>query len=259
MIQCIKYFFKNINNIVRYKIIIEYKGIGYYGWQKQKEIKPTIQETVEKALGFLFNEPIVLFVAGRTDASVHALHQVAHFDSNKEYSVNTVKNATNFYLKNSNIVCLNVNIVSSDFHARFSVKQKSYVYYLFNRKDRMTIYKDLAWHVSSTLDMERMRKELSFFEGYHDFTSFCSLECDKQNKNRTIDFTSLNVYDNQIFIRFYAKSFLHNQIRIMVGTLVDISLNRLNDSIENILKYKDRRKAGVTAPAHGLYLENIKY
>ena len=245
---------------MRYKIVLEYKGIGYHGWQKQKSGIPTIQETVEKSLKLFFNKNVDVYVAGRTDANVHALYQVAHFNiENSKYSLFKIKEGLNFYLKHSSVVCLDVSIVPDAFHARFSVQQKTYMYFICNRRERLTVFKNLAWHVPEIINIEVIKREISFFKGYHDFSSFCSSECIYENKKRTIDDVSVENYLDKIFIRFYSKSFLHNQVRIMVGTLIDISLGRINNSIDNILKSKNRKEAGVTSPPYGLYLENIKY
>ena len=248
--------------IKRIKIIIEYDGSDYVGWQKQKTGK-SIQGEIEKALLELFNEKIILNGAGRTDSGVHATGQVGHFDIDAKY-INTKKfcKSINYILsKNNNrISILKSSFERDNFHSRFSVKKKIYIYKVLNRPTNSYLYDKKVWFIPIKLDLEKMIKASSFLLGKSDFNAFRSSHCQASQSVRSIEKIIIRKNKNIIHFNFSGKSFLHNQIRIMVGTLVDVGKGKIEvDMVKEILESKDRTKAGPTAPPHGLYLEKIFY
>jgi len=244
----------------RYKITIEYDGTQFCGWQSQEGLL-TIQGAIEGAIFLLSNETVVLYGSGRTDKGVHALGQVAHFDLNRFFTERSVLGALNHYLtiKSLNIVITKVEIVSDDFHARFSTKKRSYLYKILNRPVNSPLNKNRVWMVYRNIDILSLYNESQFFIGTHDLSSFRASACQSKNPVKTIDSIDIKQENDFIYLTITAQSFLHNQIRIMVGTLVNIVTNNLNSSISTIIKEKNRSKAGITAPACGLYLYKILY
>ena len=246
----------------RIKLIIEYDGSNYVGWQIQKSGK-SIQEEIEKCLKKLFKKNIRLYVAGRTDAGVHALHQVAHFDIDKiEFEISKIAFALNHLLvksKNS-IVILKSEKVSGLFDSRFSVKKKTYLYRILNRQIPSAIISNKAWFVPKEIDIENLKELSKPLIGKFDFNAFRSKHCQSKTSIRSIKHIKIKKVNDCIELRIIGKSFLHNQVRIIVGTLIKISLDNGDaKKIIKILRSKDRKNAGPTAPAHGLYLEKIKY
>ena len=246
----------------RLRLIIEYDGSNYVGWQKQKTGK-SIQEEIEKSLSQLFQEKIKVFGAGRTDSGVHATGQVAHFDVNKiKIEKNKIALAINYMLRKSEnkISILKAEEVPLSFDSRFSVKNKTYLYKIFNRKIRSFLIEKRAWFVPNSLDISLMNQASKVLIGKYDFNAFRSISCQSRNSIRSIKNIKIDENINNIEIRVTGKSFLHNQVRIIVGTLVNVGKRVLNkEQILNILESKERINAGPTAPAHGLYLEKIEY
>lgn len=245
---------------MRIKFTLEYDGTSYHGWQFQDGL-PTIQGTVEeamaKALGGL---TVSLTVAGRTDAGVHALGQVAHGDFAPFTRPWVLQQATNHYLKGKNIVILCAEEVEEDFHARFSAREKEYIYRIINRRPPLTLQADKAWHVPWPMDCALMQEGANHLLGYHDFSSFRASQCQAKSAMRTLDKFIIQQEGPHIECRIIAKSFLHHQVRNMVGTLIGAATQRHPPSaIKNILEAKDRTQAGITAPAHGLYLNHVLY
>jgi tRNA pseudouridine38-40 synthase len=246
----------------RVKITIEYDGTNYYGWQNQSlNCLPSIQEELEKAIQSLLNKKIQTFVAGRTDRGVHALGQVAHFNMDGDLSETRLKSGLNYYLRGKMISILKVEFVDDDFHARFSVKQKSYIYKIINRYSFLTLDSNRAWLVMRPINLEKMIEASRFLIGYHDFSSFRGPDCQALSPYKTIDEINISKFGDQIIIEFLGKSFLHNQIRIMVGTLKKISVSDALNlfKMKDILEGRDRRLAGETAPGCGLFLNWIAY
>ena len=246
----------------RVKIVVEYDGSNYVGWQRQKNGK-SIQEEIEKSLKKIFNETIELTVAGRTDAGVHAFGQVAHFDlKNKNIDENKIYKAINFFLKQNNnkITVLSSKFESQNFHSRFSVKKKVYLYKIHNRETNSHLLSKRVWFVPQKISLIRMKKASKFLIGKHDFNAFRSSNCQAKITLRSIDDILISKKDSCIEIRVKGKSFMHNQVRIIVGTLINVGVKKLNEqSVKKILSLKNRSKAGPTAPAEGLYLEKIIY
>ena len=243
----------------KYKITIEYDGTNFVGWQKQ-ENGHSIQSSIENAIKKVTSETVKVFGAGRTDSGVHAKGQVAHFKLSKNISLDNIRDGINQHLRPLPIAILDVKEVELDFHARFSAQLRSYEYLIINRRAPLTIEKNRAWIVFKKLNLNKMQEESLHFMGKQDFNAFRSINCQSSSSIKTIDSFDTYVKDENIRIKVKAKSFLHSQVRIMIGTLVDIGKGKISSiSIKDIINNKDRNKAGVTAPACGLYLIEVGY
>lgn len=244
----------------RYKLIIEYDGTDYHGWQRQQDL-PTIQGEVEKAAQRLCGGPLTLHCSGRTDTGVHALGQVAHVDFPRYYAPFKIRDAINFYLKPHPIAVLRVEEVDDTFHARFSTQERSYVYRIINRYAPLTVEKGRAWQIPKKLDVEAMHDAAQVLVGHHDFTTFRAAECQARSPMKTLDELNVTQIDEdniRIFAR--SRSFLHHQVRNMVGSLKLVGNGTwTKDDLARALEAKDRTKGGPTAPPGGLYLYQIKY
>ena len=241
-----------------YKITVEYDGTNFVGWQQQANgvsIQSSLQDSVFKLSG----DKVVVYGAGRTDAGVHAYGQVASFAISKKISTDVIRDGLNQHLRPLMISVLKAEQVDNDFHARFSAKKRFYVYKIINRRSPLTIEANRAWCVHKILDTKKMQNESASFLGKHDLNAFRSAHCQSKSSIRTIDDIIINIKNESIFIEVVAKSFLHSQVRIMVGTLVDIAKGNINRSILDIINSKNREAAGQTAPANGLYLKKIDY
>ena len=245
--------------MAKYRITIEYDGTDFVGWQKQ-ENGPSIQSSVEDAIKKITSETVNVFGAGRTDSGVHAKGQVAHFEISKELAIDNIRDGINQCLRPLPIAILNAEKVVDDFHARFSAKQRIYQYSIINRRPPLTFQRQLAWVIYKKLDIEKIKEAAPFFESKHDFNAFRSIDCQSSSSIKTIDHCSVTNDQESITIQVAAKSFLHSQVRIMTGTLVNVGEGKIQPSdIKQIIEIKDRDKAGVTAPAHGLYLKEVIY
>ena len=244
--------------MTKFKIVIEYDGTNYVGWQKQKN-GISIQELIENAIFKLSGEKTSLFGAGRTDSGVHALGQVAHFELIKSFSLENIRDGLNQHLRPHTIAILEVQKVDDDFHARFSANSREYKYLIINRRAPLTIEKNKAWGIFKKLEIKKMISESQYFLGKHNLEAFRSIDCQANSSVKTIETINVIEKENNIIIEVAAKSFLHSQVRIMVGTLVEIGKGKINKSIKDILISKDRTKAGYSVPACGLYLLDIKY
>ncbi|MBL0319445.1 MAG: tRNA pseudouridine(38-40) synthase TruA [Alphaproteobacteria bacterium] len=243
----------------RFKLTIEYDGTLYHGWQMQEGLA-TIQGALQEAIFVLTGERADIYVSGRTDAGVHALAQVAHVDIRKELRPFQVMSALNSLLKPQPISILHAEDVAFDFHARFSTLYRQYRYRIINRRAPLAIEHNRAWRVVKPLDVALMQRAANHLIGHHDFSSFRSTECQAASPMKHLDVLQCLQQGDAIEIMAKAPSFLHNQVRITVGTLAEVGMgNRLPDEIKTILDAKDRRAAGQTAPACGLYLEHIGY
>ncbi len=244
---------------MRYRVLIEYFGIGFKGWQKQKD-QSTIQGEIEIAIFRFSNESVEVYGAGRTDAGVHALGQVAHFDLKQEFESHVVQNAINHHLGKNMISILSCETATEDFHARFSAIGKRYRYDILNRKAPAAILKDRVWHIPRELDIENMKAASEYLIGTHDFTSFRNVHCQSKSPIRTIDKITITKNEEIISIEVAGQSFLHNQIRIIVGTLVRVGLGSIiKERVLQILEARDRQQAAETAPPFGLYLLEVMY
>ena len=242
----------------KFKITIEYEGSDFVGWQKQ-ENGLSIQETIEDAVYKLTGETVTLFGAGRTDAGVHAKGQVAHFDLIKYFESDEIRDGLNQHLSPLPIAIIDATEAGPDFHARFSAKKRSYEYLIINRRSPLTINKNRAWCVFKKLDLDTIYQESKSFIGNHNFQAFRSVDCQATSPKKTIDEVFIKEKHEKISISISAKSFLHSQVRIMVGTLIEIGKGKITKSVKDIILSQDRAQAGVTAPACGLYLLKVDY
>ncbi len=245
--------------MAKYKIIIEYDGTDFVGWQKQ-ENGLSIQSSLEVTIKKMTSETVSVFGAGRTDSGVHAKGQVAHFELSKNISLDNIRDGINQHLRPLPIAILDVKEVNNDFHARFSAKIRTYEYLIINRRGPLTFNKNLIWGVFKKLNIDAMKEAALIFVGKHDFNAFRSIDCQSSSSIKTIQSCSIKKNYRHITLNVSAKSFLHSQVRIMVGTLVEAGKGKFNSSdVKDIIKSRDRSKAGATAPAHGLYLLKVGY
>lgn len=238
--------------------------MGLVGWQRQDN-GPSVQGAVEKAVYGFSGEGVIVEGAGRTDAGVHALAQVAHFDLARETDAKTVRDALNDHLRRGaegprQIVVLSVEEVPESFHSRFSAVRRRYVYRVVNRPAPLTLKYGRAWHVFSPLDEERMERAAGRLVGKHDFTTFRSVHCQAASPVKTLDALEVRRDGEYIEVEAVARSFLHNQVRAMTGTLVHVGEGKLTeDEVSAALNLRDRAAAGPTAPPYGLYLAEVIY
>ncbi len=246
----------------RYKAIIEYDGTNYFGMQKQKTKSNTIQEVVENAISKFANRKTQICFSGRTDAGVHALGQVIHFDLQEDRSEYKVLHGINFYLTGEDVVVKQVFKVDNDFHARFSAKCRKYLYRVLLSKFPSPLLKNRVFVYKYDIDLNKMNNCLPLFVGKKmDFSAFCSSESlAKTNPVRTINFIKIEKVGEEIHFLFEAKSFLHNMIRIMVGVLLNVGRGKISlEDVELILKNKRRPDNCDTSPACGLYFLETEY
>ncbi len=240
-------------------MVIEYDGGAYCGWQRQIN-GLAIQQVIEECIGRMTGEAVRVIGSGRTDAGVHALHQVAHFQTASRVGEWNLLMGINSLLP-SDIVVRELSEVSDTFHARFDVRSKVYIYKICNRPVRPALERNGAWFVWEPLDMARIGRALDAFRGTHDFSSFCSTHTDSEDHVRTIiAIAAERDASGMIDITMEADGFLRYMVRTIVGTLVDVGRGkRTPEEVAAILAAKDRRRAGITAPPQGLYLREVKY
>ena len=249
---------------MRYKITIEYDGTNILGWQRQID-GPSVQEYLENAVSLLQNnskEIVQIQGAGRTDAGVHALAQVAHFDLERDIECWKLRDAINFHLREQNapVVVLHVEEAPQEFNARFSAQGRGYIYKILNRRAPSILEQNRVWWVPVELDVEKMRQGAKYLLGNHDFSSFRAAACQAKSPIKTLDKIDISQQGEEIIFEVEARSFLHHQVRNIVGTLKMVGDGHLQpDDIKKILDAKDRKAAGPTAPACGLYLSKVWY
>ena len=241
----------------RVKCIISYDGTGFSGYQVQPN-KRTVQLLVEETLARMHKgEQVRVIGSGRTDASVHAQGQVIHFDTSLTIPVDKWKNALNAQLP-KDIFVDDVQFVSSEFHARFSVVKKEYRYRVTNEYN--VFKRHYAYHFPYKIDQTKIKEAIVHLIGTYDFTSFCSAKTEVTDKVRTIYEIELVEEGNEIVFRFVGNGFLYNMVRILVGTLLEVGQGKIDPThIPRILENRDRTMAGKTAPGHGLYLWKVFY
>lgn len=241
-------------------LIVSYQGTNYCGWQKQKNAI-TIEETINKAISDLFGTEISVMGASRTDTGVHAKGNVAVIDiENMTIAADKIAYALNARLP-KDIRIQKSEEVSKDFHPRYDKNRKKYSYKILNNAVEMPIYREYTYHVYGTLNMGLMRKAAQYLIGEHDFKAFCSVNTQVESTIRTIyDISITKNYDNIISIDIEGNGFLYNMVRIIVGTLLEVGIGKMDvERVKEILDSKDRKNAGPTAPARGLILEWILY
>lgn len=244
----------------KFKLTLEYDGSAFCGWQRQ-ENSLSVQQVVEEALKAFTQLPeITLYVAGRTDAGVHATGQVAHVELPTDWSAYKVQQATNAHLKSYKVSLLHVEEVPEDFHARFSATRRQYMYKIINRSAKLSLDQGYAWQVKAPLNTIKMQEAANHLLGKHDFSSFRTVHCQAKNPIRTLTRFDIHRQENLIEFWIEAPAFLHHQVRNMVGTLVNVGRGKWTpEYIQTILEKKDRQFAGPTAPPDGLYLTHVFY
>ncbi len=243
--------------MTRYKITIEYDGTNLIGWQQNRQ-GPSVQSLLCDAIEKFCGTRPDIVAAGRTDAGVHAIAMTAHFDLDIVTDANTVMRAVNFYLTNSPVVITDCEIVPDDFNARFSCVARHYKYIVLNRGAAPVLEKNRVWWVPRRLNVSSMRRAASKLVGHHDFTSFRATQCQAKSPIKTLDSCTVSRRGDYVIFEFSARSFLHHQVRNMVGTLVEIGLGKPYD-IDEIFAAHNRSAAGPTAPASGLYFIRADY
>ena len=241
------------------KLIIEYDGKEFNGWQKQPN-KLNIQGTIEQAIKLVTGEEVDLTASGRTDAGVHAFGQVANFKTNANIPIEKVAIALNSNLKKS-IRIISAEEVDERFHSRLSCKRKTYRYVINNSEFSSAIYRNLEKHITQKLNVEKMKEAAKYFEGEHDFKAFKASGTSSKSSVRTIYKAEvIDAPNNRIYIELTGSGFLYNMVRIISGTLVDVGTEKIKpEDIKNIIESKDRTLAGKTLPPNGLFLVDVKY
>ena len=243
----------------RYKLTLEYDGTPFVGWQVQ-ENGPSVAAALADAIERFAGERREVTGAGRTDAGVHALGQVAHVDLAKDWDGEVVRDALNAHLRPHPIAVLAAERAAADFHARFSATARHYRYRIVNRRADLALERDRAWRIAKPLDAGAMHAAAQALVGHHDFTTFRSTECQAKSPQKTLDRLDVARDGEEIRIETSARSFLHHQVRSMVGSLTLVGEGRWRaDDLAKALAARDRAACGPVAPAHGLYLVRVDY
>ena len=243
----------------RYKIIVEYDGAPFAGWQYQ-ENSPSVQRAIMTAIEAFSGEKVMVQGAGRTDAGVHALGQAAHFDLASERDTDTVRDAINAHLRPLPVAILSAEKVPGDFDARRSAVRRHYLYRIANRRPDLAIERGRAWRLPRRLDAEAMHAAAQRLVGKHDFTTFRSTECQAKSPEKTLDRLDMSRLGDEIHVTAVARSFLHNQVRSMVGSLVVVGDGKWQAAdLVRALEARDRTACGPVAPPDGLYLVKVDY
>ncbi len=241
-----------------YKINIEYDGTNFVGWQRQAN-GISVQYLIENAIKNLTNKEVTIFGAGRTDAGVHAKNQVANFELEEFLHTDIIRDGLNHHLRPHPIAILSAEKVKINFNARFSAKKRWYEYKIINRRAPLTINNNRAWCIHKKINIKKIIEQSKNFIGKHDLSAFRSINCQSKSAIKSIDLIDIKNIEDEIIFTICAKSFLHSQVRIMVGTLIDIGLDKISKSVSEIIFLKKREYAGITAPPFGLYLLKVDY
>jgi len=243
----------------RYKLTIEYDGTPFVGWQAQDN-GVSVQAVLSEAIAAFVGERVTVGAAGRTDAGVHALGQVAHLDLAKDWDDETVRDAINFHLRPRPVAVLAAERAAADFDARFSAIKRHYLYRIVNRRADLALDQNRAWRVPRPLDDKAMHIAAQRLIGRHDFTTFRSTECQAKSPVKTLDRLDVARVDDEIRITASARSFLQHQVRSMVGSLIHVGEGKWSaDDLAAALAARDRTACGQVAPPHGLYLVRVDY
>jgi tRNA pseudouridine38-40 synthase len=243
----------------RYKLTIEYDGSPFVGWQVQDN-GPSVQGVLTEAIAAFTGERVVVAGAGRTDAGVHARGQVAHVDLAKDWDGDTVRDAVNFHLRPRPIAVLTAEQVAENFDARFSATKRHYLYRIVNRRADLALDQTRAWRVPRPLDGDAMHAAAQKLVGRHDFTTFRAAECQAKSPVKTLDQLDVKRDGDEVRITASARSFLHHQVRSMVGSLVHVGEGKWSaEDLADALAARDRTRCGQVAPPQGLYLVRVEY
>lgn len=243
---------------MRIKLVIEYDGAGYSGWQRQ-DSEPSVQQAIEDVLRSLTGEKTVLHSAGRTDAGVHALGQVAHFDTQSHIPPDKFSFALNTMLP-ADIRIKDSTLADERFHARFDAKKKHYRYVIQNFPHASAILRNQSMHVPQKMDLEKMRRAAACLVGTHDFAAFTGSPCTVKTTVRTVYSIEIQQSGDLVQIDVVGNGFLYNMVRIIAGTLIYVGIGKLSpEDVSAILESRDRRRAGITAKPQGLFLVEVRY
>jgi tRNA pseudouridine38-40 synthase len=243
----------------RYRLTIEYDGRPYHGFQAQGAL-PSVQASIEQAVKGFCGETLRLQAAGRTDTGVHALGQVIHVDLEKDWKPAVVRDALNAHLVPEPIVVLDAVVVPADWHARFSATERRYLYRILNRRSPPALNQGRVWHVKKPLDADAMHAAAQALVGHHDFTTFRDLGCQAKSPIKTLDVAAVRREGEEVILEFASRSFLHRQVRSMVGSLAEVGVGRWSaGDLKAALDARDRKACGPVAPADGLYLTAVEY
>jgi tRNA pseudouridine38-40 synthase len=245
--------------VPRYKLTIEYDGTPFAGWQWQEDA-PSVQRVLTRAIAAFCGHAVKVAGAGRTDAGVHALGQVAHVDLAKDWRTDRVRDAVNAHLRPHPVAVLVAEKAANDFDARFSARKRHYLYRIVNRRADLALERTRAWRVPRRLDVAAMHAAAQRLVGKHDFTTFRSTECQAKSAVKTLDTLEVTRDGEEVRIATSARSFLHNQVRSMVGSLVLVGDGKWSgDNLAAALAARDRAACGPVAPPEGLYLVRVDY
>jgi tRNA pseudouridine38-40 synthase len=243
----------------RYKLVIEYDGTPFTGWQHQQNGR-SVQQAVEEAIQRFAGEAVRIQCAGRTDAGVHATHQVAHVDLARDWRTDTVRDATNAHLRPEPIAVVSAEVVPESFNARMSAVKRHYIYRILNRRAPAALELNRVWAVPWRLDAALMHEAAQHLVGRHDFSTFRAAECQANSPIRTLDRLDVTRIGDEVRIAASARSFLHHQVRSIVGTLAQAGAGRWSvQAVKDALDARDRKRCGPMAPSAGLYLVGVDY
>ncbi len=245
--------------MTRFRLTIEYNGRNYMGWQRQDH-GPSIQQAVEQAMALIVRHPVIVHAAGRTDAGVHAYAMTAHVDVERAISAWRLMEGTNAKLRPQPIAILGCEDVDEDFHARFSCTGRSYIYRIANRRAPLALDQGRAWRVPVTLYADDMNRAAQYLVGRHDFTTFRSVHCQAETPIKTLDRLTVRRVGAMIEVEAVARSFLHHQVRSMVGCLQLVGRGKWTaKDLKRALDARDRAALGLNAPPDGLYFVEARY
>jgi tRNA pseudouridine38-40 synthase len=243
----------------RYKLVIEYDGTPFAGWQRQVNGR-SVQQALEEAIQRFAGQPVRVQCAGRTDAGVHATHQAAHVDLADRWRADTVRDAANAHLRPEPVVVLSADIAPDGFNARTSAIRRHYAYRILNRRPPPALDANRVWHVPYRLEADAMGAAAGVLVGRHDFTTFRAAECQAASPVRTLERLDVERLGEELRVHASARSFLHHQVRSIVGTLVLVGAGRwTTQGVRAALEARDRARCGPTAPAAGLTLVGVDY